>query len=224
MAKVRPCKKGCGYPALKGKQFCLWHWLMRQSSDVQAIYAQKRLATFQGSWEYHVAGAHIARKPKSEWPDGERWCAGCQSFVPLFYTSGSRCKACASMAAHASRVEKTYGITAEEYDELYRRQGGRCAICRNASRSIRFAVDHNHQTGEVRGLLCKRCNHDLLGAGHDDVLLLFQAIEYLLFPPARDHGFTPTPDHVLAQLREHLLTVQRRNTPKLREEPQPAPF
>lgn len=72
----------------------------------------------------------------------------------MFYTSGSRCKSCASSASHAQRVEKLYGITGEEYDELFRWQGGRCYVCRRAPRTLRLAVDHDHHTGEVRGLLC----------------------------------------------------------------------
>lgn len=186
MAKIRPCKKGCGYPALKGRQFCKWHALMRESSDVQAAAAQERLAHFDGSWECHVNGGRFERRPKKDWPDGERWCAGCQSFVPTFYCSGSRCKACSSAAAHARRVEDNYGINAERYAEILKQQGGRCAICRNVPRTIRLAVDHDHQTGEPRGLLCKRCNHDLLGGGHDDPALIWRALEYLLFPPAQN--------------------------------------
>ncbi len=199
--KFRECKRGCGYPALPSRQFCQWHALLRQSSQEQAQAAQNRLSR-------RPVAEHEARVPKSLWPAGERWCAGCQSFVPLFYSSGSRCKACASLAAHASRVQKTYGITAERYDEILASQGGRCAICRNASRTIRFAVDHDHKTGAVRGLLCKRCNHELLGGGHDDVQLLFRAIAYMLFPPADFPNGAPN-DMVLVALKEHLIAKAR---------------
>lgn len=199
--RVRECKKGCGYPALPSRQFCQWHHLLRQSSHEQALAAQNRLASVP-------VADHRARVPKEEWPPGERFCAGCQSFVPLFYCSGSRCKACNSMATHASRVEKVYGITHQEYDDLYQRQNGRCAICRNVSRSIRFAVDHDHVTGEVRGLLCKRCNHDLLGGGHDDIDLMWRATVYLLCPPAKYPAGVPT-DVALAALGKHLQEKAR---------------
>ena len=46
-------------------------------------------------------------------------------------------------------VERTYGLTAEQYDALLARQGGRCAICRARPKSKRLAVDHDHATGEV---------------------------------------------------------------------------
>ena len=53
------------------------------------------------------------------------------------------------------RVQRTYGITPMEYRALYRAQGGRCYVCRSASGRTRFlGVDHDHLTGEVRGLVC----------------------------------------------------------------------
>lgn len=55
-------------------------------------------------------------------------------------------------------LQKTYGISIAEYDRLLAAQSGRCAICRGLSGGKNLAVDHNHKTGEVRGLLCKRCN------------------------------------------------------------------
>ena len=62
---------------------------------------------------------------------------------------------------------KLYGITTADYDEMFRSQGGKCAICLTtqsikAGKTQAFAVDHCHTTGVVRGLLCLACNH-LLG-------------------------------------------------------------
>jgi hypothetical protein len=220
--KRRPCRKadiGCTYPAAKGRQFCQWHALMRSSSDEQAAAAMARRESQLG----HDFAVFQAKVPKERWPLGERWCAGCQSFVPRFYTTGSRCKACASMATHAARLEKVYGIDADEYARIFAAQGGRCAICRNKPRSIRFAVDHDHKTGEVRGILCKRCNHDLLGGAHDSIETLFTAMGYLLFPPAAPRAFTVTRYHVLTALREHLDGSQSRAEAQ-RPAPQPPPF
>lgn len=200
---------------MKGKQRCVWHWLLAQSSDVQAAYAYRRSIQT-------VADDRRARVPASEWPEGERWCAGCQHFVPLFYVTGSRCKACSSMASHASRLESTYGIDAEEYNRIFKLQGGRCAVCRNKPASKRFAVDHDHQTGEVRGILCKRCNHDLLGGAHDAPTLLWRAIGYLLFPPAQ-HERRPTPGEIIDALRAYLAAEAARSQ-KPAVEPQEPPF
>lgn len=217
--KVRPCKRGCGYPALKGRQFCEWHALMRSSSDVQADAALSRLAA--------CSDERISRVSSEHWPDGERWCAGCQSYVPLFYCSGSRCRACNSLAAHGARLEKVYGIDSAEYDRIFRVQGGRCGICRNRPASIRFATDHDHQTDEVRGILCKRCNHDLLGGGHDSIDVLWNALVYLIHPPAqRAEGWKPPTELTLDVLSRYLAergAEAQQAAPRL-PAPLPAPF
>lgn len=89
------------------------------------------------------------------------------------------------VASHAQRIERVYGLTAAGYQRLREIQGGRCYICRRArGLSRNLSVDHDHATGDVRGLTCKLCN-DLLGHVRDDVATLARAIEYLLSPPAR---------------------------------------
>lgn len=217
--KIRDCKRGCGYPALKGRQFCYWHALMRMSSDEQATAAADRRENQLGH-DFAVFQAKVARE---KWPPGERWCAGCQSFVPLFYCTGTRCKACASKASYEKRLEKTYGISPETYQAIWKAQGERCAICRNKPRTIRFAVDHDHQTGEVRGILCKRCNHDLLGGGHDDVATLWRAISYLLAPPARRSGREPSRERVWEALQARLDLRDQLAAPRPLSD-DPAPF
>jgi len=60
---------------------------------------------------------------------------------------------------HERMVKKTYGLAAGEYDRRYSEQGGVCAICQRATgKTKRLAVDHDHETGAVRGLLCGPCN------------------------------------------------------------------
>lgn len=85
-------------------------------------------------------------------------------------------------------VERTYGITDEEYDALLKYQGGRCYICQRKSNSKRLAVDHDHETGEVRGLLCpddkRGCNHAILG-NIRDLAMAKRIVTYLEDPPAR---------------------------------------
>ena len=72
-----------------------------------------------------------------------------------------------------------YGITAEDYSYMLEQQQGGCAICFQSNPSgRRLAVDHNHDTGEVRGLLCGRCNVGLGNFG-DNVDNLEAAIDYL---------------------------------------------
>jgi hypothetical protein len=154
---TRPCRI-CPRPKTRrSSAFCYWHWLMRQPIELQIRHAEWRRSQYQGP--------ERPRVPKKEWPEGERWCSGCQAFVPDEYTRGSRCRAHASQAAHASHISRIYDITEAQYQELLNWQGGRCYICGNRPRTGRLAVDHDHQTGAVRGLLCANddwgCNRNL---------------------------------------------------------------
>ena len=57
-------------------------------------------------------------------------------------------------------LKKNFGITIDEFEEMEKKQGGVCASCGNpeTKRKGTLCVDHNHETGEIRGLLCTRCN------------------------------------------------------------------
>lgn len=82
---------------------------------------------------------------------------------------------------------RTYGITKQQYDALLVKQGNRCPICKTddpgkhprKNDTVNWHVDHDHKTGQVRGLLCFRCN---AGLGHmkDDPQLVMAAYEYLI--------------------------------------------
>jgi Recombination endonuclease VII len=86
--------------------------------------------------------------------------------------------------AHARMVQKVYDITPEQYAALYAYQGGHCAICEVATGKVRrLAVDHDHKTGEVRGLLCGPCNKDVVG--RLGIEALRRAIKYLEDPPGK---------------------------------------
>lgn len=175
-----PCKEpGCEAPKRQGAHRCRWHWLKAQPILVQVNAAEARRQAAA------AVGSPVARVPAKEWPEGERWCAGCQSSVPLWYCSGSRCKACASTAAHGQRLRSVYGISDEDYRGLLELQGGRCFICRRVTKK-RLAVDHDHETGQVRGLLCadseRGCNHAILG-NVKDVAMAQRIVEYLENPP-----------------------------------------
>lgn len=73
---------------------------------------------------------------------------------------------------------KKLGLTPETYDALLAAQGGVCAICHRRPSRRRLSVDHNHNTGKVRGLLCAQCNH-AIGLLAEDVGRLASAIAYL---------------------------------------------
>jgi hypothetical protein len=82
----------------------------------------------------------------------------------------------------AANLKKCYGITHEEYDRMLAAQGGKCAICESTTsrtkRSDYLYVDHCHDTGAIRGLLCGPCNAGIGSLG-DNVGRLEAAIRYL---------------------------------------------
>lgn len=69
-----------------------------------------------------------------------------------------------------------YRITKEEFEKMFSEQEGKCVIC--LKEMITPHIDHNHETGQVRGLLCKSCNSSL-GLMKDSITLLENAIKYL---------------------------------------------
>jgi hypothetical protein len=69
---------------------------------------------------------------------------------------------------------RNFGITNQDYDQLLRQQGGGCAICGRPPKKISLHVDHNHESGAVRGLLCVSCNN-ALGQFRDSTDLLARA-------------------------------------------------
>jgi hypothetical protein len=76
-----------------------------------------------------------------------------------------------------NRIETRYGISREQYEAMVARQGGLCAIC-NTKPEKTLSVDHCHETGRVRGLLCSSCN-SMLGFSHDDPRRLIAGSDYL---------------------------------------------
>lgn len=85
-------------------------------------------------------------------------------------------------------LRKKYGITVEDWDELFESQGRACAACFSTSPGMNgkkngWATDHDHSTGLIRGILCNRCNLALgwLGDSHDSVKLKTeQLLDYLM--------------------------------------------
>lgn len=101
--------------------------------------------------------------------------------------NGRRCRPCVSQANHAKRIEQTYGITADQYAQLLEYQGGGDAVTGQKPHAKRLAVDHDHRTGKVRGLLTKHTNYYVIGwlEKFDDPEAILDALrEYLRNPPA----------------------------------------
>jgi hypothetical protein len=84
------------------------------------------------------------------------------------------------------KLKERYNITLNQYNEMFQKQNGKCAICGNEESALhnyskkvqKLAVDHCHKTGKIRALLCRDCNRGL-GKFREDILILNNAIEYL---------------------------------------------
>jgi hypothetical protein len=83
----------------------------------------------------------------------------------------------------AKALRLNYGLSLEDYDNIFKAQNGECAICKSANSkhpaSELLLVDHCHETGKVRGLLCNNCNRGI-GSYLDDPSHLLQAAIYLV--------------------------------------------
>lgn len=144
------------------------------------------------------------RKPRSktDWSQRtEKYCPSCEETRPVEDFGKNRaaydglaayCKECHNRTGRENRIKnwgstrhyhltRRYGITAEEADALIEEQGGLCAICQrvpNQKYKNPWHIDHNHETGKVRGMLCHQCN-TALGNFNDDPETLERALDYL---------------------------------------------
>ncbi len=132
-------------------------------------------------------------------------CSSCkisksiEDFVKDRYTKTGytgRCRICINKKQQANpklperkrkeKYKQRYGITIQQYEELYTHQNGRCKLCHKIETTInnktkkvaRLSIDHNHQTKAIRGLLCNNCNR-ALGLFKDNTQTLENAIKYL---------------------------------------------
>lgn len=185
-----PCKECGRRPKVTGRHRCLTCALRFEPADVQAEAAARRLAMVPPELRVKRSKKILALAPA-----GTSWCAGCQSFRDLidFGKGATTCSACTSAKAHAYRVEKTYDLSPAAYKALLKLQDGKCAICRNRPRSKRLAVDHDHKTGAVLGLLCSRCNHELKGGAWDSLAMATALWHYMNTPPTS--GYWAPPEH-----------------------------
>ncbi len=131
-----------------------------------------------------VGPAVLLRTPGD--PDAtEKACTSCGVVKPLtdFYAEKrnangrmSQCKACVGAKVKSSRLLRKYGLTEADWQAMAKAQRGRCGCCGEIPASL--VVDHCHRGGQVRALLCDRCNR-LLGVVDDDQALLQKAIRFL---------------------------------------------
>lgn len=116
-------------------------------------------------------------------------CEACKKIFDLIkgkrYDSKRRLSSYHSKNYREYIVKKKYGITQSDFDILLEKQNSACAICERSSvdfyseHNKRLFIDHCHQSGKVRGLLCDKCNF-LIGQSNNNVNILERAIVYLM--------------------------------------------
>ena len=141
----------------------------------------------KGVSEYHMRGGKYPNTPKSR-------CKACISVYDKTQATPEKLEATklrnrfyravdpegTALAAREYNLNLKYGISLDTYDEMHNSQHGACAICcKPEIENKLLCVDHNHDTGEVRGLLCQRCNKGI-GLLGDDPAIAMSAAKYLL--------------------------------------------
>lgn len=128
--------------------------------------------------------------------DGKKVCCRCNipKLTTAFYTISdtqnrryvmSYCKACYTKCKRAKTIRRKYGLLVEEYDAIWTKQGGVCALClKPETRKIQgtlavLTIDHDHNTGKVRGLLCTACNK-AIGTLGDSIPAMQRVLDYML--------------------------------------------
>ena len=112
-----------------------------------------------------TCGETFEASPRGGEQYGQKDCQACRTTDPGVRSLRWRKAHPAASLVHIRRnsFKRLYGLTIEEAEAIYERQGGKCAIC---LKTIPFdgrerAIDHDHATGRVRGILCRGCNHAL---------------------------------------------------------------
>jgi len=138
-----------------------------------------------------------ADKPRAKVTPKGRECSKCGEYKlwDQFYhrtregkkCTETACKACTLANTRRNKLLRVYGLTIETYAAMLEEQNHVCAICHQpetakapAGHTIPLAVDHDHTSGNVRALLCRRCNTSI-GKFNDDPKLLQSALDYLTY-------------------------------------------
>lgn len=96
----------------------------------------------------------------------------------------------------AYKLMSYYNLTESEYNAMFLSQKGKCALC---ERFVGLIVDHDHKTGRVRGLLCKRCNTLLGMLENIGESAITKALEYINFCSHKSFGAVSGTDDLLEE-------------------------
>jgi hypothetical protein len=122
------------------------------------------------NYEYETCRSCGQQKPREEFPPKAKELTS-KAGTKIYWI----CRQCLKKRRYECRL-KRHGLTVEEYEIMAERQNYCCAICGREPKKLH--IDHDHETGKVRGLLCRHCNC-LIGFAKDNGLILERAIKYL---------------------------------------------
>jgi hypothetical protein len=150
---------------------------MEQTRRCKRCDKTKPLDEFSpGAWdaENKLICAEYRKNPLTE----IRWCIQCQESEPIFGLPKQI--EVSTLEAKGKYLERTYDISLKEYEQLFIEQFGVCAICHKPPTEDKpfLVVDHDHETGMVRGLLCNNCNI-AIGLLKDNADTLRSAVRYI---------------------------------------------
>jgi hypothetical protein len=170
-----PCEvEGCERPIL-AKGLCASHYTARRDSARRAEVRQEQRPCV-------VCGADLAgRRPNAMYCSircKERAESERKSGNPEYQARAHKRYVRRADVHRRQYVQWAYRLTPEEYDVLVESQHGLCAICGSRPGARRLAIDHDHATGAIRGLLCGSCNNGL-GRFKDNPATLDAAAAYL---------------------------------------------
>ena len=175
-----------------------WKW--KGSKDGRALHCRdcfgfRNTETRSRRRERQGLPATVPKRQALVTPVGIKWCRDCQEIKPLeeFVVSeraggrGTYCKPCHKARGNESRqrlhgrsreyhLRRRYGIGTKAFEEMLAAQDYTCLIC---GRPDPEHVDHSHETGKVRGILCFNCNQGL-GNFRDDMGIRVRAANYLI--------------------------------------------
>ena len=161
----------------------------------------KRIKALDGNW-LNCQKSNLVFEANIPFPDTSK-CRICGSEFPTAsfrvcrnkdtgqYYPRYECNGCAQKieanrqrdpaAMRATNIKKKFGITVDQWNRIFEKQGRRCKICLGTKhRSNGWNTDHDHATGKIRGILCGACN-TMLGHAHESITTLKNAIKYLRF-------------------------------------------
>jgi Recombination endonuclease VII len=183
----------CVETSFKAKGFCRFHY--NQFIRYGETYDGRRNARKQcgakdctnptvahGLCERHYRPGHRTNRLHESKRSLNRVCTGCGEPIPDTARYGAIfCSTeCRVRTSNFYRALRRHDLTLDQHQALLEQQDHRCAICgvHEDSTLKRLAIDHDHKTGRVRGLLCSPCN-TALGQFKDDPSILKNAIRYL---------------------------------------------